>query len=353
MKKLIYLILGMSLATSLYARDSISIVGSSTVFPYSTIGAERFFEEGNVAPTVEPTGTGGGMKLFCGGVGENFPDITNASRPMKAKEAQLCLDNGVTDVVEVVLGNDGLTFSNSVDAQRFELKKEHIFLAMAAEVPVDGKIVTNPYTKWSEIDSSYPDYKIEVLVAPPTSGTRDAFDGLVMEEGCKKSGYIDIKGDDSGCTSYREDGRTIEMGENDTLIVQKLAEDKERFGYFGYSYLSSNQDKIQGSFIDGVEPTMATIQSYEYPNARPLFFYIKKAHLGVIPGIAEYASLMVSDDAIGEYGYLTEYGLAPMTTDLTDRTVDAVTNMQAMDLVKCANKEHPLKSYEGFGSACK
>ena len=316
MEKIFTVITLLAFASSAYARDTISIVGSSTVFPYATIGAERFSEEGYNGATIEPTGTGGGMKLFCGGLGTNFPDITNASRPMKAKEAKLCLDNGVTDVIEVVLGNDGLTFSNSVDADRFSLKKEHIFLAMAAEVPVDGKIVTNPYTTWNEIDSSYPEYKIEVLVAPPTSGT-------------------------------------IEMGENDTLIVQKLSEDSERFGYFGYSFLSANQDKIQGSIIDGVEPTMETIQSYEYPNARPLFFYIKKAHIGVVPGIQEYALLMVSDDAIGEEGYLTEYGLAPMTEDLTDRTIEAVEELSTMDLQACADKKHPLKELSGFGSACK
>ena len=224
---------------------------------------------------------------------------------------------------------------------------------MADEVPVDGVIIKNPYSKWSEIDSSYPEYEIEVLVAPPTSGTRDAFDGLVMEKGCEKSGYVDSKGSEDGCTAYREDGRTIEMGENDTLIVQKLAEDPERFGYFGYSFLSANQDKIQGSIIDGVEPTMETIQSYEYPNARPLFFYVKKAHIGVIPGIAEYISLMVSEDAIGEDGYLTEYGLAPMTEDLTDRTLESVEDLVTMDLQGCAEKKHPLKELDGFGSACK
>ena len=353
MKKIFTVIALLAFASGAYARDTISIVGSSTVFPYATIGAERFSEEGYNGATVEPTGTGGGMKLFCGGLGTNFPDITNASRPMKAKEAKLCLDNGVTDVIEVVLGNDGLTFSNSVEADRFSLKKEHIFLAMAAEVPVDGKIIANPYTTWNEIDSSYPEYKIEVLVAPPTSGTRDAFDGLVMEEGCEKSGYTEIKGDDEGCTSYREDGRTIEMGENDTLIVQKLSEDTERFGYFGYSFLSANQDKIQGSIIDGVEPTMETIQSYEYPNARPLFFYIKKAHIGVIPGIQEYALLMISEDAIGEDGYLSEYGLAPMTDELTERTIEAVEDLVVMDLQACAEKIHPLKEFSGFGSACK
>ena len=353
MKKIFITFILFTLISVANARDTISIVGSSTVFPYATIGAERFTEEGYNGATIEPTGTGGGMKLFCGGIGEKFPDITNASRPMKSKEAKLCLENGVTEVIEVVLGNDGLTFSNSVEAERFSLKKKHIFLAMADEVPVDGVIIKNPYSKWSEIDSSYPEYEIEILVAPPTSGTRDAFDGLVMEKGCEKSGYVEIKGSEDGCTAYREDGRTIEMGENDTLIVQKLAEDPERFGYFGYSFLSANQDKIQGSIIDGVEPNMETIQSYEYPNARPLFFYVKKAHIGVIPGIAEYVSLMVSEDAIGEDGYLTEYGLAPMTEDLTDRTLESVEDLVTMDLQGCAEKKHPLKELDGFGSACK
>ncbi len=193
MKKIFAVIALFAFASSAHARDTISIVGSSTVFPYATIGAERFSEEGYNGATIEPTGTGGGMKLFCGGLGTNFPDITNASRPMKAKEAKLCLDNGVTDVIEVVLGNDGLTFSNSVEADRFSLKKEHIFLAMAAEVPVNGEIVTNPYSTWNEIDSSYPEYKIEVLVAPPTSEQEMHLMALLWKRGVRDQVTLKLK----------------------------------------------------------------------------------------------------------------------------------------------------------------
>ena len=250
------------------ARDQINIVGSSTVYPYGTVNAQRLGESGYNTPTYNPIGTGGGMKAFCSGVGVDTPDITGASRPMKAKEAKLCLENGVTNVIEVMWANDGITFSHSNAAEEFELTREEIFTAMAAKVVVDGEVVENPYTSWNQINSSLPDYKIEVLVAPPTSGTRDAFDGKVMEAGCTLEA---VTGSDDGCTDYREDGRIIEMGENDTLIVQKLVEDVERFGYFGYSYLKDNGDKLQPSKVEGVLPSGATIASYEYPMARPLF----------------------------------------------------------------------------------
>ncbi len=338
-----------------FARDQINIVGSSTVYPYGTVNAQRLGESGFKTPTYNPTGTGGGMKLFCAGVGVEHPDITGASRPMKSKEAKLCVENGVTNVVEVMWANDGITFSHSNAAEKMDLTRAEIWTAMAAKVVVDGEVVENPYTKWNEINPSLPAYKIEVLVAPPTSGTRDAFDGNVMEKGCAAMGYEDITGGDDGCTDYREDGRIIEMGENDTLIVQKLVEDKERFGYFGYSYLKDNGDKLQPASLEGVDPSEESIAAYEYPVARPLFIYLKKDHIGVVPGIKEFAQMMVSDEAIGSNGYLTKIGAAPMVSELLSRTRSDVDTLAAFDVVACADKKHPLKDagYAFSGKLCK
>ena len=337
-----------------FARDQINIVGSSTVYPYGTVNAQRLGESGFKTPTYNPIGTGGGMKAFCAGVGVEFPDITGASRPMKAKEAKLCLEAGVTNVIEVMWANDGITFSHSNEAEPFSLTREEIFTAMAAKVVVDGEVVENPYQTWNEINPSLPAYKIEVLVAPPTSGTRDAFDGKVMEAGCTLEA---VTGSDDGCTDYREDGKIIEMGENDTLIVQKLVEDPERFGYFGYSYLKDNGDKLQPSTVEGVIPSADTIATYEYPMARPLFIYLKADHIGVVPGIQEFAQMMVSDEAIGDNGYLTKIGAAPMVPDLISRVRNVTDNLDAMgfDIAACAEKKHPLKDagYAFSSGLCK
>tara|TARA_E500000075_G_scaffold68203_1_gene61481 strand:+ start:149 stop:1264 length:1116 start_codon:yes stop_codon:yes gene_type:complete len=347
------------------ARDQISIVGSSTVYPYGTVNAQRLGEEGYNTPTYNSTGTGGGMKLFCGGVGVDHPDMTGASRPMKAKEAKLCAENGVNNVIEVMWANDGITFSHSNDAEPFSVTREEIFMAMAKEVcvPVSGvkysggekvecEVEENPYTSWNQINPNFPDYKIEVLVAPPTSGTRDAFDGNVMEAGCNLPSEMEDL-----CVEYREDGRIIEMGENDTLIVQKLREDKERFGYFGYSYLKDNADRLQAATVEGVAPTAETIAEYEYPMARPLFIYVKADHVGVIPGIQEYTQMMVSDAAIGDNGYLTAIGAAPMVPELKDRVRNITDTLDPMgfNIADCVNKEHPLKDagYKFSSSLCK
>lgn len=325
-----------------FARDQVQIVGSSTVYPYGTVNAQRLGEDGYPVPTYNSTGTGGGMKLFCAGEGVDHPDMTGASRPMKAKEAKLCLENGVNDVIEVMWANDGITFSNSVEGIQFELTREEIWTAMAAKVVVDGKVVDNPYTSWNQINSNLPDYKIEVLVAPPTSGTRDAFDGKVMEAGCLLE---EVTGSDEGCTDYREDGRIIEMGENDTLIVQKLSEDEERFGYFGYSYLKDNADKLHPAVVEGVVPSAESIATYEYPMARPLFIYIKANHVGVVPGIQEFAQKMVSDEAIGNNGYLTKIGAAPMKPELINRVREITDTLDPLgfNVEDCADKKHPLK----------
>ena len=327
-------------SVSSFARDTIKIVGSSTVYPYATVVAERFGKSGFNTPVIESTGTGGGMKLFCAGVGTDHPDVTNASRKIKSKEIALCKSNGVTDIIEIVIGNDGLTLAHSLDANDADFTQEQLYLAIAAMVPSPGnfnvKLIENPYEKWSDIDSSLPDHKIEILVAPPTSGTRDAWNSLIMKKGCKAAGAYKLW-EDAGekakkkCAVVREDGRVIEAGENDTLIVQKLAEDPERFGYFGYSYLLANEDKIKSAAITGILPTLAGIQDYSYPIARPLQFYVKKAHIGVVPGIEEFLAAFTSENAMGEDGYLTDIGLVALSDGDASDIRARVANLEVIE----------------------
>ena len=273
MNRLLKLMLGFlivfSFATNSYSRDQIKIVGSSTVYPYATVVAEKFGKGGKFkTPVIESTGTGGGMKLFCAGVGANHPDITNASRAIKPKEKTLCEKNGVTDIIEIVVGNDGISFAHSVNSPDADFTKEQLWRALAAKVDVDGKLVENPYKKWSDIDSSLPNKKIEILVAPPTSGTRDAWNSLVMAKGCTKTAKsiyeADGKKAKKECVKIREDGYAVEAGENDTLIVQKLTSNPDAYGFFGYSYLVANKDKIKASAVNGVKPSLQGIQDYSY-----------------------------------------------------------------------------------------
>ncbi|WP_264877524.1 PstS family phosphate ABC transporter substrate-binding protein [Vibrio agarivorans] len=302
------------------ARDQISIVGSSTVYPFATVVAERFGKTTDFSvPKIESTGSGGGLKLFCAGVGENTPDITNASRKIKSSEIDLCKKNGVTDIVEVKIGYDGIAFANSTSANQMDVSIQQIYLALAKVLPDEnGKLIPNPYTTWNEIDSSLPNQKIEVLGPPPTSGTRDAFVELVMEAGCEKSPVmVEMSKTDksqfkAACHGIREDGAFIEAGENDNLIVQKLAANPAAFGIFGFSFLDQNRDKVQGSKIGGVEPTFSAIGDGSYPVSRSLFFYVKKAHVGVIPGIEEFVESFTDAKAIGDDGYLSERGLIPL-----------------------------------------
>lgn len=288
--------------TTAHARDQIKIVGSSTVYPFATVVAEKLGNKGKIkTPVIESTGTGGGMKLFCAGVGEQYPDITNASRKIKDSEFEMCQKNGVKDIIEIVVGNDGITFSNSAKAPKYKFTKNQLWKAMAAKGPKPKK--------WSQIDPSLPDAEIMIFTPPPTSGTRDAWNSLVMGGGCdpevKKANRKD-------CELMREDGPVVEAGENDALLVQKLEANPTAFAIFGFSYFESNQDKIHASAIEGEEPTLETIQSYEYAVSRPLFFYVKKAHVGVIPGIKEYLSEFTSSAAAGEDGYLADVGLVPL-----------------------------------------
>lgn len=303
------------------SRDYVSIVGSSTVYPFATVVAERFGKNSKFAtPKIESTGSGGGMKLFCAGVGTEHPDITNASRRMKMSEFQKCQANGVKDVVEVKVGYDGIVMANSVKGASFALTRKDIFLALAKDVPnPDGSetLVPNPYTTWNEVNKDLPNVKIEVLGPPPTSGTRDAFNELAIEGGCKKFDWlkamkkVDKKKYKAICRGVREDGAYIEAGENDNLIIQKLEANPKALGVFGFSFLDQNRDKVQGSTVGGVAPTFEAISSGDYPVSRSLFFYVKKAHVGVIPGIEGYLKEFTSERAWGDEGYLAEKGLIP------------------------------------------
>jgi phosphate transport system substrate-binding protein len=306
--------------TQAQARDQIRIVGSSTVYPFATVVAERFGKSSKFkTPIVESTGSGGGLKLFCSGIGEQHPDITNASRAIKKSEIERCKKNGVTSITEVKIGYDGIVLSNSKAAPQMKISGKQLFLALAKDVPVeDGVLKPNPYEKWSDVDSSLPNVRIEVLGPPPTSGTRDAFVELAMEGGCKKFAWIkamkkkDKKKYKAICHGIREDGAFVEAGENDVLIVKKLQANQKAFGIFGFSFLDQNADKIQGSQINGVAPTFDAIADNSYPVSRPLFFYVKNAHVSKVAGIREYLAEFTADKAWGEDGYLTDKGLIPM-----------------------------------------
>jgi len=326
------------------ARDQISIVGSSTVYPFATVVAEQFGRATKFkTPTVESTGSGGGLKLFCSGVGVGTPDITNSSRRIKDTEVQTCAANGVKEIVEVKIGYDGIVIANSVNAKQAQLTLKDVYLALAKNVPAaDGseKLVPNPYQKWSDIRADLPGVKIEVLGPPPTSGTRDAFAELAMEGGCTQYAWIKaVKAENEDrykemCHTVREDGRFIEAGENDNLIVQKLQANANAFGIFGYSFLDQNTDAVQGSLINGVEPTFENIAAGSYPVSRPLYFYVKKAHVGTIPGIAEYVAEFTSERSMGEDGYLADRGLIPLPAAEYAKVRATVTNMTNLDLAQ-------------------
>lgn len=290
------------------AAEQIRIVGSSTVYPFSSYVAEELGATTDVrTPVVESTGSGGGMKLFCAGVGDDTPDITNASRRMKPSEFKLCQSNGVTDISENVVGSDGIVFAQSVQDKAIDLSREQVTLAVAAKVPQDGEMVANPHDNWRDIDSSLPDREILIYGPPTSSGTRDAFEELVMEHGSEN-----IDGYDEAYTTIRQDGKYVPSGENDNLIVQKLAQNKDAFGIFGFSYLEENRDKIQGAKIDGVLPKRDLISSGEYPVARSLFFYTKNAHVDKVAGMTGYVDMFLSDQMVSDRGYLKKLGLIPL-----------------------------------------
>lgn len=328
-------------AWSQSARDYVSIVGSSTVYPFSTVVAERFGRNTDFkTPKIESTGTGGGFKLFCSGVGVQYPDISNASRRIKQSEVDNCAANGVDGIVEVKIGYDGIVLANSRSADIVELTLDQVFLGLAKNVPdpaTGERLVPNPYENWSEIDASLPDQAIEVYGPPPTSGTRDAFLELAMEVGCEAFPVIAALEDDAftaACHTIREDGAYIEAGENDNLIVQKLDANPNALGIFGFSFLDQNSDKVQGALINGIAPEFDAIADGDYAISRPLYFYAKAAHVDVIPGIREFLDEFTSDSAWGDFGYLSEKGLIPLPNGERSEVGAAVSNLAPLDLSK-------------------
>lgn len=350
-----------ALATSLTtasaaSRDYIDIVGSSTVYPFATVVAETYGKKtGNKTPKIESTGSGGGMKLFCAGVGIDTPDITNASRRIKQSEYDKCQKNGVKEIVEVQIGFDGIAIANAKSAPVFKLTKKDLFLALAKEVPgkEPGKLIANPNKTWKDVDPALPATKIEVLGPPPTSGTRDAFDELALEGGCKTFDWIEKieadakkakKAGDKGkaselkhkfkaiCQTIREDGAYIEAGENDNLIVEKLTKNPDALGVFGFSFLDQNSDKIKGASVDGVKVSFDTVADGSYPVSRPLFFYVKKAHVGKVPGIKQYIAEFTSEEAWGDDGYLTDKGLIPLSKEKRQEMGKVARNLVPLEL---------------------
>ncbi len=349
------LLCGTAVAQS--TRDSISIVGSSTVYPFATVVAEQFGKSTSFkTPKVESTGSGGGLKLFCAGVGVGHPDITNASRRIKKSEFDMCQKNGVEKILEVKVGYDGIAIANSKQGASFSLSTRDVFLALAKEIPnPDGSetLVPNSYTTWKEVNDSLPDTAIEVLGPPPTSGTRDAFAELAMEGGCKTFGWIkQIKKDSKAakkagdkatakslkskyktiCHTVREDGAYVEAGENDNLIVQKLDANPNALGVFGFSFLDENLDKVQGSKINGVKPEFDSISDGSYPISRPLYFYVKVAHVNVIPGIKEFLAEFTSEKTWGDEGYLSDRGLIPMPTEERSGFVNDAKTLKPLEM---------------------
>ncbi len=355
-------------------RDTISIVGSSTVYPFATVVAERFGRSTSFkTPKIESTGSGGGLKLFCKGVGAQTPDITNSSRRIKKSEYDMCQENGVTDIVEVLIGYDGIAIANSKSAPLFKLTLKDLYMALAKDVPgMNGQLVPNPNKTWKDVNPALPDTRIEVLGPPPTSGTRDAFAELALGGGAQAIPELKAlrgleadqvgelkalmsslgipegvynalreklgkapKGKDIFKTvaySVREDGAYIEAGENDNLIVQKLDANPDALGIFGFSFLEENGDKVQGSEIGGVAPSFDSIADGRYPVSRPLYFYIKAAHIGKIPGIQEYAREFASERAMGEDGYLPEKGLIPLGEEELAAVQSDIENLKRLEM---------------------
>ncbi len=329
-----------AVTTSASARSRITVVGSSTVFPFATTVAERFGKKTTFkTPIIESTGSGGGLKLFCAGVGDKYPDITNASRSIKTSEVKKCAKNGISQIVEVKIGYDGIVLANSRQSSRMEISLKDIFLALAKNVPDgEGKTKANPYKTWKDVNPALPDTRIEVMGPPPTSGTRDAFVELAMEGGCKSFSWIKaLKKQDKNaykslCHTIREDGAFIEVGENDNLIVQKLRANPSSIGIFGFSFLDQNMDTIQGSKIGGVEPGFEMISDGSYPISRSLYFYVKKQHIGKVAGIEEYLAEFTGERTWGPEGYLADKGLIPMSTKERKNWAAKVKDLQNLSM---------------------
>ncbi|WP_110668560.1 substrate-binding domain-containing protein [Salinicola halophilus] len=321
-------ILGASVAQAQAQQQQMRIVGSSTVYPFATYVVEQFgATTQHPTPVLESTGSGGGIKLFCEGVGAETPSITNASRRMKAEEFERCQSNGVEEITEATIGYDGIVFAESGGNESLNLNREQLFLALAAQVPQDGELVDNPYQNWSDIDESLPDRKIEVYGPPTTSGTRDAFAELVMEAASEEMDAYD-----GSYSDIRSDGAYIDAGENDNLIVQRLQENTAAFGIFGYSFLEENPDMLTAATIEGEEPTPDAISSGDYPVSRSLFFYVKNAHRDSVDSLDPYVDLFMSEQMIGPGGYLSNIGLIALPDDMRESEREQVTSFTPIEM---------------------
>lgn len=336
MKYYLLFIMGLILSANATAREQIKIVGSSTVYPFSSFVAEEF---GSVSryptPVVESTGTGGGMKLFCSGNGDNTPDIVNASRRIKIKEYHLCERNGVTNITEIMFGYDGIVIAQDINNEHMNISKRDLLLAVAKKVPnKDGSgLIENPYTNWNEINPALPDRKITIYGPPISSGTRDAFEELILQYQTEEMKVYR----DAGLKGYRvirTDGVYIPSGENDNLIVKKLGKDTSAVGIFGYSFLVENTDSVKGVSIDTISPSAANIASKTYPISRSLFMYIKNDHIRNVPAISEYVKMFLNQDIVGEDGLLTDMGLIPMTDEMIIASQESFTKLNKLDIDK-------------------
>ena len=325
MKKILIVPLLFSLSNISIASDVVKVVGSSTVYPFATVVAENFGRgTEHKAPIIESTGSGGGLKLFCAGKGPSTPDITNASRRIKSKEVKLCAKNGITNITENKIGFDGIVFANVKTSERLNITRKDLYLALAKNIPCglqDGVTCENDNKTWKDVRSDLPNTKIQVYGPPPTSGTRDAFAELALGGGCKQIPWIkklkkkNKKEFKKLCYTVREDGAYVEAGENDNLIIQKLQSAPDSFGVFGFSFLDQNTDTVQGSIVDGVEPTFDNIASGKYKVSRSLYFYVKNDHADMKPAIHEFVKFFMNEDAIGDDGYLVDRGLIPLPSE--------------------------------------
>jgi phosphate transport system substrate-binding protein len=329
-------VMALTISGTAEARSQMRVVGSSTVFPFAKVVAERIARANPRlgTPIIESTGTGAGMKLFCAGVGERFPDVENASRRMKASEAKLCAQNGVKQITEIQVGLDGIAMATAKNTPLANLTTRDIYAALA-KTPW-GK--PNRAKTWKDVNGKLPALPIRVYGPPPTSGTRDALGELIMTAGCETNASMAAlkKADENKykaiCTGMREDGAFIQAGENDNLIVQKIEANPGTIGIFGYSYLEENQNRLKGIPINGVAPTYAAISSFKYPGARPLYIYIKNAHAGAIPAVRAFAAEFTKESAVGPNGYLLRAGLISAPNNIRARSQQAARSLSPLNL---------------------
>ncbi|MGK9054927.1 substrate-binding domain-containing protein [Neorhizobium sp. CSC1952] len=319
------LVASVAFAGAAAARDQVQVAGSSTVLPYAKIVAETFAETfpNFKAPVVESGGTGGGLKAFCSGVGEGTIDVANASRPINKSELEACKAAGVTDIQEIRIGYDGIVFAADSSNGDMKIEPKDLYKALAAEVVVDGKLVANPYKNWSEINPTLPKGPIAAYIPGSKHGTREVFEEKIMSEGCKEAGAADVikglvsdaKQAAAKCIAVRKDGVSVDIDGDYTETLARIAANKTGVGVFGLAFYENNMDKLKVATVKDIVPSTETISSGQYPVSRPLFFYVKKAHLGVIPGLKEYVEFFVSDDMVGPEGPLAEYGLVAAPDD--------------------------------------